>query len=59
MPVTLIDDHPSPFAPTSEWRRYLRSLEQRGDPEKDLGLKMAIDQAKAVIAQMEAGVENL
>ena len=50
MTVTFVDGHPSPFAPTTEWVKYLRSLEQRGDPEKDLGLKAAIDQAERMIA---------
>ena len=53
MPFTLICGHPSPFAPTSEWRTHLAALERRGDPEKDVGLKAAIRLAKEMIEMIE------
>lgn len=50
MPFTLLDNQPSPFADASEWRKYLSSLEQRGDPEQDPGLMCAIKEARQMIA---------
>ena len=50
MKHSLVCGHPNLFGPVTEWETWLRSLEQRGDPEQDWGLRAAIDQAKRVIA---------
>ena len=50
MTGSLVDGHPSLFAPATEWTKYLHSLEQRPDRETNLGVQAAIRQAKRVIA---------
>ena len=58
MKHSIVEGHPSIGAPLTEWETWLRSLEQRGDPEQDWGLRAAIDHAKLtieLIARQDAG----